>query len=162
MMAWKSDKYEASRELFSDRSAVQIVEGLAAARCADCTGVLNVLSAGERVVAVHFGIMGAQGLCWWFPTYDRELGRFSPGMLLVMAVAEEAAARQIPGIDLGYGQDSWKFSLATQSYVVVGGGVWANPLEAAARWLYGTLVWESPLRERARHLRTKRQARAAT
>ena len=161
MMDWKSGKYQASREFFSDRSAVQIMEELAATHNADCTGVLNVLSAGDRPVAVHFGIMGTQGLCWWFPTYDREMGRFSPGIILVMAVAEEAAARDIPSIDLGYGQDSWKFSLATRSYAVAGGGVWATPFEAAARSLYRRLVYESPLREWAGRLRVKRQARAA-
>jgi CelD/BcsL family acetyltransferase involved in cellulose biosynthesis len=160
MMAWKSDKYEASRELFSDRSAVQIAEELAAARNEDCTGVLNVLSAGGRDVAVHFGIMGPRGLCWWFPTYDPEMDSFSPGIMLVMAVAEEAAARSIPGIDLGYGQDSWKFSLATRSYSVAGGGVWANPFEAAARTLYRRVIYESPLRDWSGRLRTKRQVRA--
>ncbi len=161
MMAWKSDKYQASRELFSDPSAVQIVEELAAVRNQDCTGVLNVLSAGGRPVAVHFGIIGPQGLCWWFPTYDREMDRFSPGITLVMAVAEEAAARGVPGIDLGYGQDRWKFSLATRSYAVTGGGVWANPFEAAARSLYRRLIYESPLRDWAGRLRAKPQVRAA-
>jgi CelD/BcsL family acetyltransferase involved in cellulose biosynthesis len=161
MMTWRSGKYQASRKLFSKRSSVQILEELAATREEDCTGALSVLTAGGRPVALHFGIMGPQGLCWWFPAYDLDLGRFSPGIILVLAAAEEAAARQIPSIDLGYGQDAWKFSLATRSYPVAGGGVWATPFEATARALYRRLIYESPVREWRGTLRTRRHARAA-
>jgi CelD/BcsL family acetyltransferase involved in cellulose biosynthesis len=87
----------------------------------DCRGLLSVLSAGERAVALFFGLIAHGGLSSWFLTYDRELSRYSPGRMMWQPLAEEAACRGITRLDLGYGQDQYKFGLADASYLVVGG-----------------------------------------
>jgi CelD/BcsL family acetyltransferase involved in cellulose biosynthesis len=140
LIAWKSLKYYGTQELFFDPSAQQILEELATTSNEDCGGLLSVLIAGERPVAIHFGLTSPRGICSWFHAYDQELARYSPGIMMLFALAEEATARSITRIDLGYGQDRYKFRLATPSYTVFGGAVWANSGEAAGRALYRWLV----------------------
>ena len=56
--------------------------------------------------------------------------------MLILAVAEEAAARGISYYDLGYGQHSYKLRLANTSYPVAGGAVWVNRAEELVRRIY--------------------------
>ena len=134
LVGWKTGKYSSTRQMFADDpSAIHIVEGMAAANREDCSGVVSVLRAGDQTVAVHLGLQGPRALSSWFPTYDSELSRFSPGMLMWYPIAEEAARRGITLIDFGYGQHDYKFRLANGSYPVAGGAVWASPIEELAR-----------------------------
>ena len=56
--------------------------------------------------------------------------------MLILAVAEEAAARGISYYDLGYGQHSYKLRLANTSYPVAGGAVWVSRAEDLVRRIY--------------------------
>jgi GNAT acetyltransferase-like protein len=96
-------------------------------------------SSPVRIVALFFGLIARSGLCSWFPTYDRELSRYSPGRMMWQPLAEEAACRGITRLDLGYGQDQYKFGLANASYLVAGGAVWASRCDQAARSVYRQL-----------------------
>jgi len=140
LMAWKSLKYYGAHELFSDPTAQQILEELAATSNDDCGGILSVLLAGERPASIHFGLASPRGICGWFQAYDQELARYSPGTMMFFALAEEAARRGIARIDLGYGQELYKFRLGTPSYTVAGGAVWATHAEAVGRAFYRRLV----------------------
>ncbi len=139
VIEWKTRKYGGARRLFADRAAVRIAEELAASDNDACRGIVSVLSAGEQAVAANLGLMGPLGLAGWFLSYDITLSRFSPGTIMLFALAEEAANRGIARIDFGGGQDSYKFSLANASYTVAGGAVWASRWEQAARSLYRRL-----------------------
>jgi CelD/BcsL family acetyltransferase involved in cellulose biosynthesis len=139
LIDWKTAKYGGARQLFSDATARRILEELATESGDDCRGLLSVLSAGERTVALFFGLISHSGLFSWFPAYDRELSRYSPGRMMWQPLAEEAACRGITRLDLGYGQDDYKFGLANASYTVAGGAVWASRWEQAARGIYRRL-----------------------
>ena len=139
LIDWKGGRYWGARQLFADRSVFNIVEELAVSVNADCRGIVTVMRAGERPVAAHVGLIGPWGLTWWFPSYDDSLSRFSPGTIMLFSIAEEAANRGIVRIDLGGGQDSYKFSVANGSYLVAGGAVWASRVEETARRVYRTL-----------------------
>lgn len=136
IIKWKTEKYAGARNLFADRTAIRIAAELAACDNDDCRGVVSVLAAGGRPVAAHFGLMGPRGLAWWFPSYDDAASRFSPGTLMLFALAQEAASRGVARIDLGAGQDRYKFSLANASYPVAGGAVWVSGAEQAIRRAY--------------------------
>ena len=146
LLAWKARKYGGTRKLLADPTAVGIVEELAAAPNEDCRGVVSVLFGGEQPLAVHLGLLGPWALSGWFTSYDPGLGRFAPGMMMWSPLAEAAAEHGVPRIDLGYGQDAYKFSLANDSYPVAGGAVWSSPLEAAARSVYRRLRQQAPSR----------------
>jgi CelD/BcsL family acetyltransferase involved in cellulose biosynthesis len=150
LIAWKSGKYHGTKTLFSDPSASRILEQAGSAENEYCRGIVSVLRAGQRPVAINLGLTGPRGLTGWFAAYDPELSRFSPGTMLVLAVAEEAASRGITYFDLGYGQDSYKLRLANTSYPVAGGAVWVSRTERAARRLYRQLRGRSLPGEAAR------------
>jgi CelD/BcsL family acetyltransferase involved in cellulose biosynthesis len=153
LITWKSGKYGGTQRLFSEEpNALHIVRDLAASDREDCAGVVSLLYAGEQAVAIHLGLLGPMGLYSWMPSYDLELSRFSPGLLIWMPLIEEAAARDISRIDLGYGQHSYKFDLANDSYSVVGGAVWASKTERRIRKLYRQLYYDRrTVREQARN-----------
>jgi CelD/BcsL family acetyltransferase involved in cellulose biosynthesis len=141
LVEWKSGKYSASRQLFAeDPTALAILEELATAAYPDCRGIVHVLSAGGRPIVVYVDLLAFGSLTGWFTAYDPELSRFSPGTMMFFAIAEEAANHGIARMDLGYGEHSYKFRLANDSYDVAGGAVWASGMENAVRrayrWMY--------------------------
>jgi len=136
MVSWKSAKYEGTRKLFADPTAMRIVANLVLAASDDCGGVVSVMLAGERPFAISCNLTGPCGAVGWFTAYDPDLGTFSPGTVMTLAIAEEAANQGIDRFDLGPGQDAYKFRLANHSYPVAGGAVWVSRAEAAARRAY--------------------------
>jgi CelD/BcsL family acetyltransferase involved in cellulose biosynthesis len=136
LIEWKSAKYGGARELFADPSARRIVEEMSGTASEDCGGLVNVLRAGGREVAVVSGLTYPGVLGGWFTAYDQDMRKFSPGTIALLATAEEAARRDITRIDMGAGQDDYKSRLANTSCPVAGGGVWTIPGERAARSLY--------------------------
>lgn len=122
---WKSDQYE--RDETWDRFAApwiaEAVRRLAQSRDPGCTGVLTALRAGDRLVAAHFGLLGPDRLSWWFPAYDPEFGRYSPGLILLLSLIEEAAERAVPVIDLGRGEHGYKLRVTSRFSEVAEGCV---------------------------------------
>lgn len=147
LIEWKSRKYYGTSQLFSDPTARSIVEGLATSNADDCHGVVSVLFAGAQPVAVHLGLLGPCSLVGWFMSYDPELSRLAPGMMLWSPLAKAARERGISQIDLGAGQDTYKFDLSNDSYIVAGGAVWVSGAEAAVRKTFRRLRALSASRE---------------
>jgi CelD/BcsL family acetyltransferase involved in cellulose biosynthesis len=85
--------------------------------------VLCVVRAGDRVAAVHLGLLSVDRLCWWFPSYDPDLGRYSPGLILLLELIAEGAARRVPVLDLGRGEHDYKLRVADRFYEVAEGEV---------------------------------------
>lgn len=135
----KSGRYHGTRLLFSDPTALRIVEDLAAADNDDCRGIVSVVLAGQKPIARFMGMLAQRRLSAWFASYDPDLSRFSPGMMMYLALAEEGARRGVALIDLCAGQDIYKFHLANDSYPVAAGAVWVSRTEDVARKLYRRL-----------------------
>jgi CelD/BcsL family acetyltransferase involved in cellulose biosynthesis len=146
LIEWKSAKHYGARQTFSDPVTRAIVEELAVTSNEDCGGLVTVLRAGERIVAINASLISPGVLSGWFTAYDHDMARFSPGTLAMLATAEEAVRRDITRIDLGAGQDSYKSQLTNASYAVAGGAVWVIPGERAARGLYRRLHQERQVR----------------
>lgn len=136
LIKWKSGKYHTSRMLFADPTTRRIVDDLAEESDENCRGIVSVLTAAGSPVAAHYGLLGHGVLASWFPAYDPDMSRFSPGTLADLALAEEATSRGVGAIDLGYGQDGYKFRLANEFYEVMGGSVWVSRIERTARQAY--------------------------
>jgi CelD/BcsL family acetyltransferase involved in cellulose biosynthesis len=149
LIAWKSAKYNGTRELFAEPAAQSILEELSVSSSEECSGVVTVLRAGDRVVAVRCGLACPGVLSGWFIAHDSEMKKFSPGTLILLATAEEAVRRDIRRIDLGAGQDAYKGRLTNGSYPVAGGAVWVIPGERMARELYRRHYLERNLRTAA-------------
>ncbi|GAA0625036.1 GNAT family N-acetyltransferase [Streptomyces crystallinus] len=115
LMAWKSAQYRRTgrRDRFAREWISTLVRYLAHTRAPGCSGVLSVLYAADRPVAAHFGLRSRTVLSCWFPSYDPEFARYSPGLVLHLRMAEAAAAAGIEVLDLGRGAAEYKDALKT-------------------------------------------------
>ncbi|MFF3845350.1 GNAT family N-acetyltransferase [Streptomyces sp. NPDC002328] len=138
LMAWKSAQYRRTgrRDRFAQQWITRLVHRLASGtRAPDCSGTLSVLYAGDRPVAAHFGLRSTTVLACWFPAYDPEFAKYSPGLVLHLRMAEAAAAEGIGLLDLGRGAAEYKDSLRTGELPVYE-GAWTRPgTGAALHWL---------------------------
>lgn len=74
-------------------------------------GLLSVLYAGDRPVALHYGLLDGDLLHYWFPVYDEDYAFGSPGTQMFLDIAREAAAHGIKSIDMGYSEQAYKYKL---------------------------------------------------
>ncbi|HEX5993663.1 MAG TPA: GNAT family N-acetyltransferase [Jiangellales bacterium] len=155
MMAWKSAQYRRTvqRDMFGMPWVVDVVTELFHAGTAECTGTLSLLYAGDRAVASHFGIRSHTILAYWFPAYDVAFSQYSPGLALILLMAESAAAQGVCHVDLGRGQARYKDELKSGELPVAEGRVESSRLVGAARRT------QSALTSRARRVRVLRPLR---
>lgn len=137
LMEWKSAQYRRTgrRDRFAQDWITRLVGLLAETRAPQCTGTLSVLYAGGRPVAAHFGLRSATVLSCWFPAYDPEFSKYSPGLVLHLRMAQAAAAEGIGTLDLGRGAAEYKDSLKTGELPVYEGAVTRAGAGAVLHWL---------------------------
>ncbi|MFC2970225.1 GNAT family N-acetyltransferase [Acidimangrovimonas pyrenivorans] len=106
-----------------------LIDDLRATQEPEFGGYLSTLYAGDRLVAVHFGLRSARVWHWWFPTYDEELGSYSPGLILMLLCIEEAAATGMIELDFGRGTQRYKREFSNRSRPLCEGSLerWTRP-----------------------------------
>lgn len=80
-------------------------------RDAQVRGLLSVLYAGDKPVAVHYGLLEGDLLHYWFPVFEPSFSYASPGTILFLEIAKEATANGVKAIDMGYGEQPYKHKL---------------------------------------------------
>jgi CelD/BcsL family acetyltransferase involved in cellulose biosynthesis len=107
----------------------------------NCTALLSTLYAGETWVASRLALRNRDLLNSWFPVYNHDLRKFSPGHLLLKCIAEAAPAAGISVIDFGPGDSQAKRDFSNSSHVI-GRGDWhvSSPRSALYR-LARSLRW---------------------
>jgi CelD/BcsL family acetyltransferase involved in cellulose biosynthesis len=135
LMTWKTGQFRRNRwrDLFSIPWVRQTIEEIHATQTPDFAGVLSVLYAGDKLVAAHFGMRSATVWHYWFPAYDPEFSKYSPGVTLLLKMAEAAPAMGVRMIDLGCGEHSYKERLMNGFVPTAKGSVELPCLTAAAR-----------------------------
>ncbi|HKQ37802.1 MAG TPA: GNAT family N-acetyltransferase [Verrucomicrobiae bacterium] len=110
LFMWKGQQYSATGKYDGLKQGwiPQLLHRIHDTRKADFAGVLSALYAGEHLVAAHFGMRSERVLHWWYPVYNREFERYSPGLILCLELARAAGLRGIARIDLGYGDERYK------------------------------------------------------
>jgi CelD/BcsL family acetyltransferase involved in cellulose biosynthesis len=136
LMRWKSEQYQRTGrpDRFGQSWVVSVVEDLMAHRTGRFRGVLSMLYAGGAPVAGHFGVAYGGVLAEWFPAYDTEFARYSPGLIQLVKMAEEAAAVGVRAIDLGKGEMRYKDLLKSYELTVAEGTVMRPSALAALHW----------------------------
>jgi CelD/BcsL family acetyltransferase involved in cellulose biosynthesis len=125
MMEWKSEQYRRTGrpDRFADKSTIELVRDLAKASGPDLWGTLTTLHAGDRLVAVDFSLRSQTTLAGWFSSYDRELGRYSPGSIRRLRTIEAAGLAGLQRYELGKGEEEYKNELKTDDRLVCEGWV---------------------------------------
>jgi CelD/BcsL family acetyltransferase involved in cellulose biosynthesis len=136
LMRWKSAQYRSTG--VTDVLALPwfraTVEGAFRASADGFSAPLSVLWAGERPVAMHLGLRSRSVWHYWLPAHDHdpELARTSPGMLMILAMAEHADSFGVRAIDFGKGKVRYKLEFANAEVPLIAG--WASrPSMTAAR-----------------------------
>jgi hypothetical protein len=115
-IAWKSAQYLRTgvRDMFSRAQSAELFRRL------ERKGVLLVssLSAGGRLLAVHFGALSEARFYSWIAAYDPSLGRYSPGRLLLEDLLRERQARGDHEFDFGIGNSDYKWHYATHNRTI--------------------------------------------
>lgn len=129
---WKRLQYAETgvRDVLADASGRELLGRLHATRGAEFGGVLSVLYAGDVVAGLHLGLRSGHVWHSWFPAYNAELHRYSPGLVLLLELARAAPALGISVIDLGKGEARYKQALATDSVALSEGCVSTHALAA--------------------------------
>ena len=150
LMRWKSERYapHGYRDAFAVSWARRLLERVHATQTLHFGGILSVLYAGDEVAAAHMGLRSESLWHFWFPAYNPRFARYSPGLMLLLRMAQHASAAGLQGIELGGGAYAFKQTLANRSVILAEGGVARLPaITAARRWRRSsaTLIRQSPL-----------------
>jgi CelD/BcsL family acetyltransferase involved in cellulose biosynthesis len=105
LMAWKSEQYRRTDHV--DRFELpwvrELLHTLLATRETNLSGLLSVLYAGGQPVAAQFGLRSGNLLVGWFTGYDHRFGKYSPGTIQLVRMADELAAAGIHTLHMGKG-----------------------------------------------------------
>jgi CelD/BcsL family acetyltransferase involved in cellulose biosynthesis len=135
LLAWKAIQYEQVRkiQIFDYPWTVNLLDSIRRYQSDRFAGVLSALYAGDQLAAVHLGIRSQGALLIWFPTYNRALEQYSPGMILLLNLVEHAAEAGIRRIDFGPGEERYKQEFKSGDTRLLVGGVDVNPYRTALR-----------------------------
>ncbi|GLW12358.1 hypothetical protein Misp01_74860 [Microtetraspora sp. NBRC 13810] len=142
LMGWKSDQYRRTGRVdrFAQPWIVDLLDACHAVASEDFSGVLTMLYAGDVPVAGHFGLRTATTLVGWFPAYDTDFARYSPGIVHHLLMAEHAANAGLVQIDMGKGDREYKAWLRTGDLYVAEGRIARPSAAAAVHWVGRTPV----------------------
>ncbi len=141
-LAWLVERKRAQCEAKGRTDAMstpfvrRLLDRLLAVREPGFAGMLSCLRAGDRVVAAHMGMRSRTRWHYWFPCYDESLAKYSPGITLLLRMAECAPSMGIDSIDMGKGDAAYKQRLMNASVSVCEATAWADsPMASMARWI---------------------------
>lgn len=128
LLEWKTEQYRQTDVVntFQFDWVVGLLDRIRQTQSEDFSGMLSTLHAGDHLIALHLGMQTSQVLHCWFPTFSRAFGKYSPGLIFLLRLAEAAAAKGCQRIDLGKGPERYKYSFASGETQVASGAVDCN------------------------------------
>jgi len=135
LLQWKSEQHRqrGQVQIFSLPWVSALFERIRGHSSDGMKGVLSALWAGDRLAAAHLGLRSSRVLHLWFPTYNRALEHYSPGLIMLLHLAEHAAADDVTRIDLGTGEERYKQQLKSGDTPLLVGGIDLWPARARLR-----------------------------
>jgi CelD/BcsL family acetyltransferase involved in cellulose biosynthesis len=152
LLEWKADQCRRTNLpcMYVHGWVVRLFERFLECQTRDFSGVLLNLYIGDRLAAVQFGFASAGVLHGAVFGYNPELGKYSPGMVLLLRIAQEAETLGLVKFVLGKGDAAYKDGLASGYDHVSEGIVPATGAQASLhhRWyLLKRYLRETRLRE---------------
>ena len=113
---WKTSRFgevgEAARQTLRDLHSTA-KDGL--------RGILSGLYAGDTLVAIHFGLAADGILFYWFPSFNPDMRRYTPGALLVQELISHLPQFQAQTLDLGPGGEGYKDYFSNHTVSLISG-----------------------------------------
>jgi len=134
LMKWKSAQYLRTglMDVFAFPWTIALLQRLRESRGEEFSAPLSVLRAGSTIAAVTLSLRSRGVLHSWFTTYNPDLASYSPGLTLFIRLAEEGPSLGIRKVDLGRGDERYKWSLTSTGVDVAEGSITSPSL---ATWL---------------------------
>ncbi|QDU40119.1 hypothetical protein Mal4_44740 [Maioricimonas rarisocia] len=134
LVDWKTAQHRRTNvlEVFRTEWLNNLLEALRVVDEPSFAAPLSALYAGDELVAVHLGLCSPAALHIWFPAYNVEYERYSPGLVLLLQMAEHVAGRGVTRVDFGRGEERYKQQFKTGDVAIAEGKVSLSPLRAAA------------------------------
>lgn len=125
LVAWKSEQYRRTglSDVFAYDWTARLLRRIWRDRFEAFSGGLSTLYVNDRLVAVHYWMRSFATLHSWFPGYDQEFSKYSPGSLLLYEMARLGSAAGVTKIDLGKGAERYKLAFANQHRLLAEGSI---------------------------------------
>lgn len=155
LIEWKSMQYRERGVVdnFAVRWTGALLHRILAARGEDFAGLLSVVRIDGEPAAIHMGMRSRTTWHWWFPRHDARFSKCSPGAQILAFMAERAPGMGLRRIDLGFGDEPYKFRFRTGAYALARGRAEVASIAGAVlRWRESAEAWirSSPLYPLAR------------
>jgi len=147
LFAWKSRQYIelGAGDFFADwQPRRYLLNLLRRSQDPGFCGALSALWAGDKLLALHMGMLARGVLHWWFPVYHPQYSAYSPGRIMLAKLAEEAPALGLTKIDLGKGEEAYKLRCMTGATQLAEGCIETRALHRW--WRRQHLRWTAALR----------------
>jgi CelD/BcsL family acetyltransferase involved in cellulose biosynthesis len=161
LIDWKCAQYRrtAATNVFGFPWTVALLERVLLETGEAFAGRLSALYVGDQLVAVEYGMRSHAVHHAWFPAYNVEFAKYSPGLILMVELAKAAQRLGIERMDLGKGDTQYKTCFMSGAIPLAEGCVAPHPLLRVLRrgWRH-TRAWirSGPLRLAGRWTRPLR------
>lgn len=146
VVAFKNEQYRSTGHTngaLLNPANVRLLTRLLASNDPDCLPRLSALRCGGQLVAAHFGLQCGSLLHYWFPTYDPQFSRYSPGRILYQKMIVYGPQNGINCIDCGAGDSTAKRNFTNEEHQyfkgLVQNGTWGRVVTSMQRlrWHFG-------------------------
>ncbi|MDA1016274.1 MAG: GNAT family N-acetyltransferase [Planctomycetota bacterium] len=117
--------------------------------------MLSAMYVGDELAAINFGLRNGPVLHGWITAFNPKYQKFSPGLMLMVKLAQAAESLGISRIDMGRGDESFKRTFCSGVTRVAEGAVDRRLVAGAMKhsWVWAKkLLRGTPLREPAERL----------
>ncbi|MFO0869037.1 MAG: GNAT family N-acetyltransferase [Pirellulales bacterium] len=132
LLQWKAEQHERTNTLngFQPDWVRQLLDRIFTTHEPTFAGLISTLYAGDQLVAGALNLRSGSTLHVWLTAFNREFSKFSPGLLCMVELVRAAAADGVTRVDLGHGDEPYKYRFGTLLDEVAEGCV-------DCRWLAG-------------------------
>ena len=125
LLQWKSRQYVDTGvvDVFRYEWVTSLLQKIIGSRGSKFSGTFSTLHAGEKLIAVHAGMRSQHVAHYWFPSFNRDLASYSPGMILLLELARALEGSGVGRLDLGAGSERFKALFGTGSLLLAAGTV---------------------------------------
>ena len=141
LLAWKSEQHQRTNvvDAFACDWLVTLLDRIRLTHYDSFAGLVSALYAGDHLVAVHLGMRSKRVAHSWYPAYDTAFGKYSPGITLLLKMAEALADVGVQRIDFAAGQQIYKTRFMNGAIGVAKGVADRSRLKACVRRNAGAL-----------------------
>jgi len=134
LMAWKSEQYRRTNHVdrFERPWLAGLLEEFLGTQTDHLAGLLSVLYADDRPVAIQFGLRAGNLLIGWFAGYDVEFSKYSPGLMQIRLMAEELGTVGVGKLYMGKGASRYTDALKNCDIYVGEGAATSRSVSGAA------------------------------